>query len=445
MSALARYFYAAGMQVAGYDRTRTALTDRLSAEGMEVTHDPGAIPDSFRNPTRRDQTLVVFTPAVPASHEGLAWFRSQGYRVAKRSEVLGALTRDAYTVAVAGTHGKTTTSTMAAHLATSCGLACTAFLGGISRKHGTNLVMTEGRSGDRRLMIVEADEFDQSFLTLHPDISVITSMDADHLDVYGEAANLEKAYRAFASQTLETGVLLYRKDLPLHGAAPARFTYSISDAADFEARHITVKEGRYRFELLRSGENIGSFTCGLPGRHNIENAVAALAIGIMLGLDPGMMSEALASFEGIQRRFEYRLRTPAVTYIDDYAHHPAELKACIGSVRELYPGKRITGVFQPHLFSRTRDFATAFADSLSGLDELILLDIYPAREEPIPGVTSRMIYDLVDGPSRTMCTRDDLVEKVQAADPEVLLTMGAGDIDQLTGPLSEMLAQKHQL
>jgi UDP-N-acetylmuramate--alanine ligase len=443
MSALARYFKADGKVVSGYDKTPTPLTQNLSDEGIEIhfEDDVNRIPVAVRNVDNKSQVLVILTPAVPADHSELAFFKSNGYEIAKRSKVLGMLTADHFTLAVAGTHGKTTTSTLLAHILHSAGLNCSAFLGGISTNFGSNLLIGDSSKPDHKV-VVEADEFDRSFLTLFPDLAIITSMDADHLDIYGDPNEMQNTYRAFAAQVKPDGMLLHKKGLEVGNTACRRLTYSIkeNESADFKGENIRVENGAYKFTLETPSLKIEGLTLGLPGRHNVENAVAASGLALECGVKPSYLKVALASFKGAQRRFEVHVKNEDVVYIDDYAHHPEELRAAISSARELFPDKKIAGIFQPHLYSRTRDFADGFAESLSLLDTLYMIELYPAREKPIPGVDSQMILDKVSIADKQLLSREDLLIKLKSEKPQVLLTLGAGDIDQLVKPIAQILS-----
>lgn len=446
MSALARYFKASGRTVCGYDKTPTPLTSELISEGIPVHFEDRTdlLPDFLSGNGVNPEALIIYTPAIPADHQELNHLKAIGYPLYKRSEVLGLITRSSRTIAVAGTHGKTTTSAMIAHILRDSGTDCTAFLGGISSNYNTNLLLGSGDPASE-WVVVEADEYDRSFLTLHPRITVITSLDADHLDIYGSRENMVDSYSQFAGQTLATGRLIIKSGLQLKpGPAPV-WTYSITGAADFKASDITVKDQQYHFELYRNATTVRHMTLSWPGRHNVENAVAAFAAAHAAGIPDEAIRSALASFTGVKRRFDYQIRSKRITFIDDYAHHPAELTAAILSVRELYPGATLLGIFQPHLFTRTRDFADAFGTSLSLLDELILLDIYPARELPIPGVTSDMILDRVTITAKSVCPREQIIEAVLASEATVVLTLGAGDIDQLVIPLRNALASKYSV
>ena len=443
MSALARYFKADAKVVSGYDKTPTPLTDSLVSEGIEIHFDDdvNCIPFAIRNATNKTEVLVILTPAVPANHSELVFFKSNGYEIAKRSKVLGMLSADHFTLAVAGTHGKTTTSTLLAHILHSAGLNCSAFLGGISTNFKSNLLIGDSSKPDHKV-VVEADEFDRSFLTLFPNLAIITSMDADHLDIYGDPNEMQNTYRVFAAQVKREGLLLYKQGLEIGNPQCRKMTYSIkaNEAADFRGENIRVENGEYKFTLETPALKIENLTLGLPGRHNVENAVAASGLALECGVSPSALKQALASFKGAQRRFEVQVKNENTVYIDDYAHHPEELRAAISSARELYPDKKIAGIFQPHLYSRTRDFADGFAESLSLLDTLYMIELYPARETAIPGVNSQMILDKVSIVDKYLVSRNDLLIKLTNEKPEVLLTLGAGDIDQLVKPIAQLLS-----
>ena len=458
MSALARYFKAKGCDVCGYDRTETVLTQTLAEECIAVhyTDDVNAIPASYQ--ADKDRTLVVYTPAVPASHSELQWFKSRDYLMMKRSEVLGMISQNKQTIAVAGTHGKTSVSTMIAHLLTVSGVGCDAFLGGISKNYKSNLLLYNNMEGDKginplvnpvedsRYVVAEADEYDRSFLRLHPHIAVVTAMDADHLDIYGTHDALKEAFAQFVSQITPAGMLFIKYGLTLPVSESVRtFTYSLDNLkADFHAGNIRMDGDRYLFDLQTPRGTIHDIHVGVPGLVNVENGVAAMAVACLIDADAEKIKNGMASFEGIQRRFDYRVRTSDVVYIDDYAHHPEELWFTIESVRKLYPGRRITGIFQPHLYTRTRDFADEFSQSLSMLDALILLDIYPAREEPIEGVTSKMIFDKVTIGDKYLCSKKEVINMLKDMETGVLLTLGAGDIDTLAAPIEELLKSNIQ-
>ena len=431
MSALARYFNSKGLEVAGYDKVATPLTDQLIEEGIDIHF----VDDTLQLPSWAhdfsEEVMVVYTPAIPADHNELNFLKSLGYKLFKRSEVLGMITRESVTVAVAGTHGKTTTSSLLAHIFTETKFGCNAFLGGIATNYDSN-VLLDSKSNTT---VVEADEYDRSFLTLYPDVAIVTSMDADHLDIYGSKDYLEESFNLFIDQIKDGGKLIRKANLPLDSG----ITYSIEEEADYQALNVHVSEGRYQFDLKHPNGLIENVTVGLPGSHNVENAIAAFAVAAEMGVDLDLLVGALASFEGVKRRFEYHIKTSKLVYIDDYAHHPEELRACIQSVKELYPDKKITGIFQPHLYSRTRDFADGFAETLAELHEVILLDIYPARELPIEGVSSNMLLDKIPGDNKALLQKKEVVDDLKERELEVLLTLGAGEIDQLVDPIREEL------
>jgi UDP-N-acetylmuramate--alanine ligase len=445
MSALARYFLHRHKPVAGYDRTRTPLTEALEREGALIHYSDSAqrIPPDFRS--GGGDTLVVYTPAVGSDNSELDFFRKSGVKTVKRSEALGVIAANRRLLAVAGTHGKTTTSTMLAHIMTEAGEGCTAFLGGISKNYGANLLLSESP-----FMVAEADEYDRSFLQLFPEVAVVTSLDADHLDVYGSLGELQRAFATFVGQLKPGGALVVKKKLTRSGKPAFMphldrrvYTYAFDERADFYADNVRALEGGYySFDLCTPGQTLRGCTLGAPGWVNVENAVAASAAAWVAGADAQKLPEALKTFRGVQRRLDVQLATPTLTYIDDYAHHPEELRAAITSIRGMFPEKKITGVFQPHLYSRTRDFAAEFAESLSLLDELILLDIYPAREKPIEGVTSSLIFDKVSIGCKTMCAKEDLPKALNKKNLQVLVTLGAGDIDAMVESIREELRGK---
>ena len=439
MSALARYFLHEGRRVAGYDRVRSHLTDQIEAEGAVVHYeeDPAQIPVDFRDPAT---TIVVYTPAVPADHAELRWFRQNGFEIVKRSQMLGYLSQGKFVMAVAGTHGKTTTTTLVAWLNHRVTGGGSAFLGGISRNFSSNLVLGSGRR-----LAVEADEFDRSFLRLWPDVAVVTSADADHLDIYGTAEAYRESFEKFTSLIRPDGCLLIKKGInvtPRLQEGVKKYTYSVTEIADFYAENIRICDGNITFDFVGPEIRIPDVELGVPVKVNIENGVAAMAIAWLNGVKPEDLKKGMATFAGPRRRFDFHLKTDQVVLIDDYAHHPAELRQSILSVKELYAGRKVTGIFQPHLYTRTRDFAGDFAASLSLLDELILLDIYPAREEPIPGVSSRIIFDKVTIPSKTLCKKEELLDVVAAGKYEVVLMVGAGNIDRLVEPVKEILCKQ---
>jgi UDP-N-acetylmuramate--alanine ligase len=429
MSALARYFNAIGKEVLGYDKTETILTNQLEKEGVNIhyTDSPSLIPSEI--------DLVVYTPAVPQDLKEYKHCWDKGYVMKKRSEVLGIITNESFTLAVAGTHGKTTTSSILAHLLKQS-IGCNAFLGGITKNYDSNVLLTENTENT----VVEADEYDRSFLELHSNMAIITSMDADHLDIYGDHSKFLESFELFSSQISPGGSLILNKQLE-NKLTPACdvITYSISEKADYYLENIKVVDGYYVFSVQAQSGLISDIKFGLPGRHNVENAIAAIAAADQLKVSHQEIKSALESFKGIKRRFEYIIKKHDLVYIDDYAHHPEELKATISSVKELYPKNKITGVFQPHLYSRTKDFADDFAKSLDLLNELILLDIYPSREQPIEGITSEMLLRKVTIKNKSISTKAELVSELRQRKLEVLLTMGAGDIDKLVEPIKNEL------
>jgi UDP-N-acetylmuramate--alanine ligase len=428
MSALARYFFKHGKEIHGYDKTATDLTRALAAEGMHIHYEDDVkfIPEGV--------DLVVWTPAVPRDHAELNWFIERGVPLKKRAEVLGIISREQHCVAIAGTHGKTTTSTMTAHLMRSCGIDATAFVGGISGNMGSNFI-----EGDSNWVVVEADEYDRSFLHLHPQIAVINSVDADHLDIYGTPEAVLESYAQFARQVRSDGHLLVEQSIDFEGVAAHRFGI---EGGEYAARNVRVEAGYTVWDLdTPQWGTLTGLRLAYPGLHNVKNATAAIAATLLAGGDVGKVHAALAAFKGVKRRFETIVQTPQVVYVDDYAHHPAELEATIGAARMMYPGKRLTAVFQPHLFTRTRDFADGFAAALDLLDECILMPIYPAREQPIEGVTSDMLKARMKSGKVQVVAMPDVVATLSKMDLEVLLTMGAGDIDTLIEPIKKQLSQ----
>ena len=442
MSALARYFNELGKEVAGYDRVSKPLTQQLEKEGVIIHYEdePGLIPSAFTQNKKR--TLIIYTPAVSKDHSELNFFRENGYAVLKRSEVLGEISKAKTCLAVAGTHGKTTVSSMLAHLLNNSSLGCNAFLGGIVKNYDSNLIVNKKSN----LMVVEADEFDRSFLNLSPNMALITSIDADHLDIYNDKATLQQAFDEFASKLPQNSTLVYHKGLTLEIPEDKNlqtYTYSLKAGADFYAANLEITDSKYRFDLVTPKETLKNFTLSIPGLVNVENAVAALAMAYLQKMDKESLFKNLSSFQGIQRRFDVQFTREGVVYIDDYAHHPREISYTVQSVRDFYPGKKILGVFQPHLYSRTRDFAGEFAESLEELDEVILLDIYPAREEPIEGVTSEIILKKIEKTTATVCSKNDLPDMLREKDIEVLITMGAGDIDRMVKPINDQLKERY--
>ncbi|WP_276088826.1 UDP-N-acetylmuramate--L-alanine ligase [Pedobacter sp. JY14-1] len=429
MSALARYFLGRGCMVAGYDKTRTPLTIALEGEGAVVTYtDAGKeIPVEFL--LNEQETLVVYTPAIPRDSNILRTFEEKGWRLYKRSEVLGIISKGQYCIAVAGTHGKTTTSCMVAHILTDSGFGCTAFLGGIATNYESNFLI-----GNNNVVVVEADEYDRSFLTLSPDLEVITSMDADHLDIYGNVDSLHESFSLFAKQLKPGGSLFVKNGLDIPG-----INYSASEQSPTGAKHIRVEDASFLFDYFNPQTEIKDIRLMLPGKHNVENAVAAISVALKLGISEALIKAAVSNFRGVKRRFEYIVKTHGQVYIDDYAHHPTELAACFDAARLLYPDKRLTVIFQPHLFSRTRDFADGFAEVLSRPDELLLLEIYPARELPISGIDSKFLLEKVQLKEKRLCGMNEVLEIVKDRRPELLLTVGAGDIDRLIEPIKHVL------
>jgi UDP-N-acetylmuramate--alanine ligase len=432
MSALARFFRIRGCNVSGYDKTPTSLTDALIKEGIDVHFDE----DILRIPSQTD--LAIYTPAVPSDHKELLYLLDKRITLKKRSEVLGALSENMFSIAVAGTHGKTTITGLISHIFKVANIDINAFIGGIVKNYNSNLIISEKAD----VFIAEADEYDRSFLQLSPDISVVSAIDADHLDIYSDKADLQDTFSSFMSKTKKGGFLITRKNIvtpDLDGVS--KYNYSAEGPSDFYASEIGIRNFRFHFTLNIPG-NKTTVEMQIPGRYNIENALAAAAVCYLKGIPIEQIKAGLESYQGIVRRFDYRVNTGDVVYIDDYAHHPEELKACIAATRELYPGKKILGIFQPHLYSRTLHFADEFASVLDTLDEAILLDIYPAREEPIPGVSSAMLLDKMKLTHKIVLGKKDVIENLENRKTEVLLTMGAGDIDQLVDPIEKMLRKR---
>ena len=436
MSALARFFQSKKKNVFGYDKTPSQLTDELMTEGMNIHFEENIqlVPENV--------DVVVYTPAVPANNKEYQWFIENKIPMMKRSEILGILSDSFKTIAIAGTHGKTTTSTLTAHLLKQSSLDCTAFLGGIAKNYQTNLLLSDKSN----LLVAEADEFDRSFLHLHPHSAVITSADADHLDIYKDKNQLQLAFVQFASQVKPKGNLIIKKGVNLNlnpDNQSTLYSYSLESGADFFPENIQIQNGLYTFDFVTPDNIMKNMKLCLPGLFNVENAIAALAVAYLNGANEQELRTGLGSFLGVKRRFDFRINNPRMVYIDDYAHHPAELKACITSARHLFPGKRISGIFQPHLYSRTRDFADEFALSLDLLDEIILLPIYPARELPIKGIDSEMLLQKIKNPNKTLLSKDQLVDElIKNKKLEVLLTLGAGDIDRLVPMIEEALKNR---
>jgi len=427
MSALARYFSYRGTEVFGYDKTATTLTKKLESEGMKIHYeeDLDLIPDNI--------DLVVHTPAIPETHKELQYFLSEGYPVKKRAEMLGIISHNLKTIAVAGTHGKTTTSSIIAHVLRTGGVDCTAFLGGIAQNFESNFVW-----GKSDWVVIEADEYDRSFLHLRPDIAIVLSMDADHLDIYGEHEVLKTSFEQFVNLTKPGGKVLVKNGLPLEAASEEIATFGIENG-DYKALNWSVKNGQSTFDVVTPKNNFSEVQFTMAGKHNSENAMAAIAVAQLLGIEQNDIIKALASFKGIKRRFERIHENASVAYIDDYAHHPTELDAAIDAARQLFPDRKITGIFQPHLFSRTQDFADGFAAALDQLDQILLMDIYPARELPIEGVSSQIIFDKMTNSNCQLVTKANLMEVLATKELDVLLTLGAGDIDTFVQPIKSML------
>jgi UDP-N-acetylmuramate--alanine ligase len=428
MSALARYFQNIGKNVSGYDKTPTMLTDELISAGMNIHFEDNIslIPTDYYNAN----TLVIITPAVPISHSEWNYFLERDYVVKKRAEVLGIITKDTYCFAVAGTHGKTTTSSILGHILHESGADVTAFLGGIVENYHSNLI-----GNGKTITVVEADEFDRSFLHLHPNIACVTSMDADHLDIYGDKSAIEDSFREFAAKVEDKNNLFVPKGLPLAG-----ITVGIEEEASYQAFNIRIESGFYVFDVHTPTETISNLKFGLPGRHNLMNAMMALAMAKTYGTPTESIAKALASFKGIQRRFSYQIKTDGLVYIDDYAHHPTEINAVHQAVRELYPDQKVLAIFQPHLFSRTKDFADDFAQSLAQFDEILLLDIYPARELPMEGITSSWLLSKIENANKKLISKTDLIPSILASEAKIVVTIGAGDIGELVPKIKQALS-----
>lgn len=434
MSAIARYFVANGKLVAGYDKTKTDITDALEALGVEVHFEDSVdkIPSEFLNV---NNTLIVYTPAIPKDHAEFNYFKAQGFQVLKRSAILGEITKDTFCLAVAGTHGKTTTTSILGHLLKQCNVPMTAFLGGVSENYNSNFILN-----GTEVTVVEADEFDRSFLTLSPDMAGLTAMEADHLDIYGEAEELQKAFVEFTKKLKPNGKLFVRNGLPIDG-----ITYGIEDDSDYSAQNIKISNGTYHFDVKTPNQLLCDFEFSLPGRHNLLNALLALAMALEYGISHEKLSRALASYRGVKRRFTYQIKTDNLVFIDDYAHHPGEINAVYEAVREMHPNKKVLAIFQPHLFSRTRDFVDDFAKSLSQFDEVFLLDIYPARELPMEGVTSSWLLSKIDNQHKKLIQKSELISEIKTSNADVVLTIGAGDIGALVKNIKEALEFENKL
>lgn len=440
MSAIVRYFLTNGYNVGGYDKTPTPLTERLIAEGAQIHYDESveSIPQCFKN---KEHTLVVFTPAISEEHEELQWFRKNGFEVQKRAQVLGYISMKLKAVCAAGTHGKTTTSTMAAHLLHQSGIDCNAFLGGISKNYGTNYILSEKSD----LVVIEADEFDRSFHWLRPYMTVITSTDPDHLDIYGTKEAYLESFRKYTSLIQPGGYLIIHKGLEMEADVQEGVTvYEYSrHEGDFHAENIRIGNGEIIFDFVSPKGTIKDIKLGVPVSINIDNGIAAMALAQLCGATDEELRRGMETFGGVDRRFDFKVKNERVVYLSDYAHHPSEIEQSVKSIRELYADKKIAAIFQPHLYTRTRDFYKDFADSLSLLDEVFLCDIYPAREEPIEGVTSKLIYDnLRDGIKKHLITKDEIMESVENGDFDVLITLGAGDIENYSAQIAEALNRR---
>ena len=435
MSAIARYCHHAGLKVSGYDKTPSPVTEALEKEGIPVHFDSNV----SLIPPAPEETLVIYTPAVPSDMAEMVYVRAHGYRIVKRAEALGEITSGKRCLAVSGTHGKTTTSTMLAHILTESGEGCTAFLGGISKNYGTNLLLS-----DNDVIVAEADEFDRSFLHLHPEAAVVTSMDADHLDIYSDIDDLRRTFVKFGLQTGKYLVIKKGLEERFRSAGARAEILTYGKDGDFYASDIVSDgTGRMFFTLNTPSGAFRDFHAGVPGLVYIENATAAAAMAMLHGVPVESIRKAISTFSGVVRRFDIRLNIPGHTYIDDYAHHPAELAATITSIRQIWPGRKICGIFQPHLYSRTKDFYPEFASSLSLLDSVILLPIYPAREEPIPGVSSEMILDRITLQDKRIIEKQDLLAEISNKDSDILVTFGAGDIDRFVKPIESLLKEKY--
>lgn len=431
MSALARYFKTIGKNVSGYDKTPSMLTDELIASGIDIHFEDriDLIPAEYYV----ENTLVIITPAVPVTHSQWNYFLERDYEVKKRAEVLGIITKDTFCFAVAGTHGKTTTSSILGHILFESGADVTAFVGGIVENYNSNLIGT-----GKTVTVVEADEFDRSFLHLHPNIACVTSMDADHLDIYGTSEEIEASFVAFANKVEDKSQLFITNELPIEGV-----TCAVNEEAVYKAFNVRVGNGSYVFDVQTPTETIRDIAFGLPGRHNLMNALMALAMAKTFGTSSEAIAKALASFKGIRRRFSYQIKTPNLVYIDDYAHHPTEINAVHQAVRELYPNQKVLAVFQPHLFSRTKDFADDFAKSLSNFDEVVLLDIYPARELPMEGITSQWLMSKMTSEDKKLVSKEDLISTILATDAAIIVTIGAGDLGEMVPSIKNALYEKN--
>ena len=448
MSAIARYFKALGKNVFGYDLTKTTLTQNLENENIKVHYNDNIdlIPDEIKE--NKEEVIIIYTPAVPSKNTELVYFRQNNFKILKRAEALGLISKTTENIAVAGTHGKTTVSTLVAHILWLNNSLSVAFMGGISKNYNSNLLLDKKLSDtskvpDSSYTVLEADEYDRSFLNFYPKISLVTSLDADHLDIYGDKNELVRTFEKFISQTKKDGSIIINNKVKLNLPKDIKnYTYSLADKTDFFAENIRLKDTLYLIDLQTPTYKLENVKIGIPGLINVENSIAAVSIAYLSGVPKNIIKQGLETYAGVKRRFDIQIFDNQLVYIDDYAHHPEEIYALINSVRKMFPDKKITGIFQPHLFSRTQDFASEFAESLSLLNELILLDIYPAREKPIEGVTSEIIFNNVNIKNKILCKKDDVTNLLKNRDLEVLLTIGAGNIDTLVGKINKLLYEK---
>ncbi len=442
MSALARYFNHYGKIVYGYDKTESPLTKQLQEEGIQIHfEDNDELLKSLLSRFEENEILFIYTPAIPVTNSELLYVQKHQLNLQKRAWVLGEITKQFKTIAIAGTHGKTTTTSLVTHILKTAGINCFAFLGGISQNYNTNLILGDANDSEA-YVVVEADEYDRSFLTLHPFISVITSVDADHLDIYGSQNAMHQSYLQFASQTQKNGILIVKKTVDNDlNIKDKRLIYSLNLDTDFSATAIHIVDGQFCYDINSVIESVSQVAIGLPGLHNVENSIAAVAVAQQLGITGDVINKALRSFKGVKRRFDYRVKSKSIVYIDDYAHHPEELTAAITAAKQLYPDKVITGIFQPHLFSRTRDFVNEFAASLDLLDVCVLLEIYPAREQPIDGVNAQWLLDKMTCKNKSLVKKEHVIDFLKTQQCEVVMTLGAGDIDTLIEPIEMYLKQ----
>ena len=442
MSALARYFNHYGKIVYGYDKTESPLTKQLQEEGIQIHfEDNDELLKSLLSRFEENEILFIYTPAIPVTNSELLYVQKHQLNLQKRAWVLGEITKQFKTIAIAGTHGKTTTTSLVTHILKTAGINCFAFLGGISQNYNTNLILGDANDSEA-FVVVEADEYDRSFLTLHPFISVITSVDADHLDIYGSQNAMHQSYLQFASQTQKNGILIVKKTVDNDlNIKDKRLIYSLNLDTDFSATAIHIVDGQFCYDINSVIESVSQVAIGLPGLHNVENSIAAVAVAQQLGITGDVINKALRSYKGVKRRFDYRVKSKSIVYIDDYAHHPEELTAAITAAKQLYPDKVITGIFQPHLFSRTRDFVNEFAASLDLLDVCVLLEIYPAREQPIDGVNAQWLLDKMTCKNKSLVKKEQVIDFLKTQQCEVVMTLGAGDIDTLIEPIEMYLKQ----